>query len=124
MAAGIADHVWTLREIAVAVKRLVVPDESKTRFLIVDDYGMGGIWGHVLARSADEAADRLGGRVAPDPRPRRHEGRPAGDGIIVFLERPDWMDEAQENEYAGRRTLDLDNIDPLNYFARFLVDPN
>ncbi len=101
-----------------------VPEESKARFLIVDDYGMGGIWGYVLARSAEEAAARLGGRVGPDPRPRRHEGRPAGDGIIVFLERPDWMDDAHENQYTGQRTLDLDNPDPSNYFARFLVDAN
>jgi hypothetical protein len=30
----------------------------KTRFLVVDDYGMGGIWAYVLAESAEEIKAR------------------------------------------------------------------
>jgi hypothetical protein len=97
------------------------PHRSKIRFLIVYDYGMGGIWGCVWARSAEEVAEQfLDASISDQLLPRRAGGRPAGDGIVVFRERPDWMTSEQEADIAAERTFDIDSIEPSSYFAKFL----
>lgn len=98
---------------------------GKTRFLIVDDYGMGGIWGCVWARSATEAAQRFrNSRVSgAHPRPRP-VGQPRGGEVVVFSERPDWMSADREADIAAKRTFDIDHLEESDYFARFLRDSN
>ena len=81
--------------------------DEKTRFLIINDYGTGGVWGCVWARTATEAAERFtGGRAAaPLPRGERRGDGPRGDGIIVFTRRPEWMSPEQEEKIARGDSL-------------------
>ena len=50
----------------------MVPRPDQTTFLVVDDYGTGGIWMYIHARSAKEIADRF-------------------PGLTVFTEWRSWM---------------------------------
>ena len=51
---------------------IVSPRPDQTTFLVVDDYGTGGIWMYIHARSADEITDRF-------------------PGLTVFTEWRSWM---------------------------------
>ncbi len=75
--------------------------DDKKRFLVVDDYGTGGIWFVLLARSEDEVLERLGCvRVwAPGAR-------------------PEWMSAARLDEVAQRRTFDIDDLPACAWMDR------
>lgn len=60
----------------------------RTRFLVVYDYGQGGLWGYVLADSPEEITQRF-----PE--------------LQVVAERPDWLDE----EYEAKLSADEEDID-------------
>ena len=64
---------------------------DKRPFLVVYDYGQGGIWAYVLAQSANEIESRF-----PDLR--------------VVATRPDWMDDEREARIRKNRTLDIDAV--------------
>jgi hypothetical protein len=65
----------------------------KVPFLGVDDYGTGGIWFVLLARSEVEAHDAL-----PEVR------------IFPPGVRPDWMSEDSFQQIAEHRTFDIDAL--------------
>lgn len=66
---------------------------DKQPFLVVDDYGAGGIWFILLARSAQEIGAHLRNVKVWSPGTR-----------------PDWMSDEFLNEVAQRRTFDIDNL--------------
>ncbi len=59
--------------------------------MAVYDYGMGGIWLKIAARSPEEIVERY-------------------PQLTVFEagQRPNWMTEAQEGEFVGSMHFDLD----------------
>ena len=59
----------------------------KSRYLVVYDYGMGGVWAYVMARSADEIVSRF-----PE--------------LQLVHERPGWMSPDDE---LGLDVLDVDS---------------
>ena len=58
----------------------------RSRYLVVYDYGAGGVWAYVVARSADEIVSRF-----PE--------------LQIVHERPKWMSDHDE------RRLDLLDLD-------------
>lgn len=64
----------------------------KRRFLVVLDYGMGGIWASVLAESKQQILD-----LYPE--------------VDVFEDKPEWMSEAKREEIERRDTCDIDDED-------------
>ena len=58
----------------------------KSRHLVVYDYGAGGAWAYVTARSADEIVSRF-----PE--------------LQIVFERPEWMSDEDEQ---GLDVLDVD----------------
>ena len=65
-------------------------NSAKQPFLVVYDYGMGGVWGIVLARSEAEIA-----AAYPE--------------LTVVRERPSWMSEERYAELARGQTHDIDD---------------
>lgn len=63
-------------------------DQIKRPFLIAYDYGMGGLWGVMYARSADEIA-----AIYPE--------------LFVVEERPHWMD-TEELKHLEETSYDID----------------
>ena len=63
----------------------------KHRFLVACDYGQGGIWASLLARSRQEIEERY----------------PA---LVILDEPPGWMDDAQLARIEARMTVDVDDI--------------
>jgi hypothetical protein len=78
---------------------------EKRRFLVVDDYGSGGIWFMVLAQSEDQVRQRLRGVKVWSPGTR-----------------PDWMSDDFFDEVASRRTFDIDNL-PASAWMDRLQEP-
>jgi hypothetical protein len=76
----------------------------KQRFLVVYDYGMGGIWGYVLASSADEIARRY-----PE--------------VEVVEQEPRWISDADRAEFK-RRVEDIDEPKPLSVLGAVLEARN
>jgi hypothetical protein len=64
-------------------------DQSKRLFLVVYDYGMGGLWGLIWARSEDEILSRY-----PE--------------LVVAQERPKWMTSEDYVQLERTRTYDID----------------
>jgi hypothetical protein len=62
----------------------------KQDFLVVYDYGMGGVWAIIKARSADEITKKY-------------------PMFIVRTERPAWMDDDQYKRTADKFTFDIDD---------------
>lgn len=62
---------------------------SKQPFLVVYHYGQGGIWGYVVAESAEQIE-----REFPE--------------LTVVNERPGWMTEEREARIRNGRTVDID----------------
>ena len=64
---------------------------GKHVYLAVYDYGSGGVWLTIAARSREEIVERY-------------------PQLTVFAEgeRPDWMTDAEENEYTSEMQFDLD----------------
>ena len=71
---------------------------SDSEFLLVYDYGTGGIWGVVTA-------------------PSRSDVENAYPGLVVFEERPDWVDDAQYERIKARSGFRFDQ--PDEYWIRF-----
>ena len=77
------------------------PKRSESEFLVVDDYGTGGIWFIVRAGGQNEI------RVAlPTVR------------IYAPGTRPEWMSEQALTEIATRRTYDLDSLPSSGWMTR------
>ena len=62
----------------------------KTDFLVVYDYGTGGVWAIMRACSKDEIIQKY-------------------PMLSVVEERPHWMTEAYYNKTASVRTFDIDD---------------
>jgi hypothetical protein len=63
------------------------------KYLVVDDYGTGGIWFFVIAASENEIREEL-----PTVK------------IYAPGTRPDWMSEGSEIEITHGRTYDVRNL--------------
>jgi hypothetical protein len=74
---------------------------SGTKFLVVDDYGTGGIWFVLLADSADEIR-----RVLPTI------------GVYPSGVKPDWMSDEMLREIETRRTYRLDDLPTSDWMDR------
>lgn len=67
----------------------MVPDRSvKQRFLVVYDYGSGGVWAYVDAESSEEIE-----REFPE--------------LTVVSQPPDWMSADEQADIAEHATYDL-----------------
>jgi hypothetical protein len=64
----------------------------KRPFLVAYDYGMGGLWAYMLAESSEDIARRY-------------------PSLVVVTERPDWMDDIQEDRLRRTMTVDIDDED-------------
>ena len=62
----------------------------KTDFLVVYDYGMGGVWAIIKAHSKDEIIQKY-------------------PMLSVVEERPSWMTDAYFDQVASARTYDVDD---------------
>jgi hypothetical protein len=62
----------------------------KTAFLVVYDYGTGGVWAVIHARSKGEIAQKY-------------------PMLIVQEDHPPWMTEKKYREIASSNTLDIDD---------------
>ena len=69
-----------------------MPDSSKRAFLAVYDYGMGGTWLKISARSREEIAERF-------------------PQLTVYPEgeRPEWMSEQEEELDTQGMHFDIDD---------------
>ena len=65
-------------------------DKNKRRFLVAYDYGMGGLWGVMLARSEEEILARY-----PE--------------LGIASERPAWMTEARYEQLCKEELHDIDD---------------
>jgi hypothetical protein len=74
---------------------------EKREFLAIDDYGTGGLWFKIKARSAAEIRSRY-------PRLK----------VFDENERPEWMTDEQEDEYTRRWHFDID-ADEGTFLARY-----
>lgn len=72
----------------------------KKRFLVVYDYGQGGVWAFVHARSADAIKRRL-----PD--------------LKVVEDVPQWMDDQELKSIEDKMSFDLDK--PHGWLAEFIA---
>jgi hypothetical protein len=70
--------------------------EEKREYLAVYDYGTGGVWLRIKARSPMEIADRVPQLT-----------------VYPHGERPEWMTAAEEDEYTRNMRFDLDAPDGL-----------
>ncbi len=73
----------------------------KRGYLVLHDYGMGGIWAYVLAESEDRVR-----REFPD--------------FKVVPEPPSWMTEQVLSDVKKRLTLDVDDANSDKPLARIL----
>jgi hypothetical protein len=78
--------------------------QEKNRFLVVDDYGSGGIWFIVLAVSAEQIRARL------------HNVKVYKPG-----ERPSWMTLEFLDGVADRRTYDVDHLPQSAWLDRLRI---
>lgn len=72
---------------------------KKRDFLVVYDYGQGGVWAFLTARSRSEIERRF-----PELR--------------VFERAPDWMSKSDLERIRAKMSFDLDR--PTGWFATFL----
>ena len=73
-------------------RRVMAAD--KRRFLVCYDYGSGGLWASILARSEQEIID-----LYPE--------------LDVFVECPEWLTPEQAESYASEEELDIDGAAPV-----------
>jgi hypothetical protein len=76
-------------------------NSDKQRYLVAHDYGQGGIWSFVLARSAAEIEERFCDHQVVESSPSWLTG-----DILTTIER--------------NRTYDADAIKPDDWIAKFL----
>ncbi len=74
---------------------------ERSRFLVLDDYGTGGIWFVLLASSKEEI----------------HEVLPT---VTVYPpgSRPDWMSEEMLGDIEARRSFDIDGLPSSDWMNR------
>jgi hypothetical protein len=79
--------------------------DGKQKYLVVDDYGTGGIWFMLYAESEDKIKARL-------------------RDVKVYAPgtKPDWMSHASLNEIAERRTFDIDKLPTSAWMDRLRID--
>jgi hypothetical protein len=70
----------------------------KKRYLIVHDYGMGGVWGVMTARSGREICQKY-----PE--------------VKILEVRPAWMSDANYNNILSNNSFDIDD-EPRGWLAR------
>jgi hypothetical protein len=63
----------------------------KKRFLVCYDYGMGGLWGFLSAKSEKDIR-----RLYPE--------------LTVFINRPSWMSDDQYHRIEQRQPYDIDEV--------------
>lgn len=73
----------------------------KTDFLVVYDYGKGGVWAYLLAETPEQVRVRF-----PE--------------LQVVAERPAWMTDEDERRTRERMTIDID--DTTNPFLAALIE--
>jgi hypothetical protein len=71
---------------------------TKQQYLVVHDYGMGGVWGVMAARSGEEIR-----RKYPQ--------------LEVLEVRPDWMSEADYHDILSNSSFDID-AEPRGWLAK------
>ena len=75
--------------------------EHRSKFLVVDDYGSGGIWFVVLSPDEDRIREVLPTVKVYPP------------GV-----RPDWMSKNALKEIEDRRTFDIDKLPTSDWMNR------
>jgi glycerophosphoryl diester phosphodiesterase len=87
---------WGVDAIATNDPREIVPVRDSTvgkrRILVALDYGKGGIWASVIARSADEIRTRF-------------------PSLAIVDERPEWLTDEELRKIEARMTVDIDDED-------------
>ena len=68
---------------------MTAPQDRKTAYLVAYDYGMGGLWGVIVARSAEEI-------LAQYPE------------LSIVSDRPKWMSDDEYERIAADETHDID----------------
>jgi len=71
----------------------------KERFLVVHDYGMGGLWGVMSARSESEIVENF----------------PA---LKVIESRPAWMSDDEYQRIETSNSFDIDDEPPKSWLAK------
>lgn len=71
---------------------------SEDEYLVVDDYGTGGIWAVITAPSKSDVQE-------------------AYPGLVVFDERPDWVDDGEYQRIKAKSGFRFDQ--PDGYWTRF-----
>ena len=74
---------------------------AKRRFLVVYDYGQGGIWAFVLARSVNEIQGKF-------------------RDLQVVETMPQWLTGEQLAITERKMTFDVDDVKPGDWIARLL----
>jgi hypothetical protein len=74
---------------------------TKERFLVVYDYGQGGVWAFVWARSVDEIHEKF-------------------RDLEVIETIPSWLTGVQLATTERQMTFDVDDVKPGDWIARLL----
>jgi hypothetical protein len=74
---------------------------EKSRFLVVYDYGQGGVWAFVWARSVDEIHEKF-------------------RDLQVVDSMPSWLKGDELAVTEQRMTFDADDVKPDDWIARLL----
>jgi len=83
----------------------IVPSGSdKRRFLAVYDYGTGGGWVYVWARSPEEIEHRF-------------------RDLKIVDAKPAWMNAEEQARTAELMTFDVDSVEPTDWIFRLVRDP-
>jgi hypothetical protein len=78
--------------------------ENKSRFLVLYDYGQGGVWAYVWARSPMEITE-----IFRD--------------LVVVEKQPDWMGASDIARIDETMTFDVDRLAPSDWIIRLLREP-
>ena len=74
---------------------------QKRRFLVVYDYGQGGVWAFIWARAPEEIQQRF------------HD-------VEVVESMPPWLTGEPLARIEQRMTFDIDNVSPDDWIAQLL----
>lgn len=77
---------------------------DKRRFLAVYDYGTGGVWVYVWARSPEEIEHRF-------------------RDLKIVDTPPAWMNADEQARTAELMTFDVDSVAPTDWISRLIRDP-
>ena len=70
----------------------------KNKYLIVHDYGMGGVWGIISARSEQEIRQKY-------------------PSVKIMETRPTWMTNAEYSQILSKNSFDIDDA-PHGWLAK------